>query len=105
MKLGYVPIDHDGEAVSKTVEYAFDDWTIAEMARSMEIQDVAETFAKRAGNWRNVFRTPKLDLRDLGTQTGPSVNPSIQRVQEREVDLQKGTPGNTPGINRTMNVD
>jgi len=26
---------HDGEAVSKTVEYAFDDWTIAQMARSM----------------------------------------------------------------------
>ena len=55
MKLGYVPIDHDGEAVSKTVEYAFDDWTIARMARSMGRQDVAETFAKRAGNWRNVF--------------------------------------------------
>ena len=27
MKLGYVPVDHDGEAASKTVEYAFDDWT------------------------------------------------------------------------------
>jgi predicted alpha-1,2-mannosidase len=55
VKLGYVPIDHDGEAVSKTVEYAFDDWTIAQMARSMGRQDVAATFAKRAGNWRNVF--------------------------------------------------
>ena len=55
MKLGYVPIDNDGEAVSKTVEYAFDDWTIAQMARSMARQDVAEAFAKRAGNWRNVF--------------------------------------------------
>lgn len=55
MKLGYVPIDHDGEAVSKTVEYAFDDWTIAQMARSMGRQDVAARCAKRAGNWRNVF--------------------------------------------------
>jgi len=55
MKLGFVPVDHDGEAVSKTVEYAFDDWTIARMARSMGRQDVAETFEKRARNWRNVF--------------------------------------------------
>jgi predicted alpha-1,2-mannosidase len=55
MKLGYVPIDHDGEAVSKTVEYAFDDWTIAQMARSMGRQDIADIFAKRARNWRNVF--------------------------------------------------
>lgn len=55
VKLGYVPIDHDGESVSKTVEYAFDDWTIAQMARSMGRQDIAEKFAKRAGNWRNVF--------------------------------------------------
>jgi len=52
MKLGYIPIDHDGEAVSKTVEYAFDDWTIAQMARSMGRQDVAATFEKRARNWR-----------------------------------------------------
>jgi predicted alpha-1,2-mannosidase len=55
MKLGYVPMDHDGEAVSKTVEYAFDDWTIARMARSMGRIDVAEVFEKRAQNWRNVF--------------------------------------------------
>jgi predicted alpha-1,2-mannosidase len=57
MKLGFVPVDHDGEAASKTVEYAFDDWTIARMARSMGRNDVADTFEKRAQNWRNVFDT------------------------------------------------
>jgi predicted alpha-1,2-mannosidase len=55
MKLGFVPVDHDGEAASKTVEYAFDDWTIARMARSMGRNDIADTFEKRAQNWRNVF--------------------------------------------------
>jgi predicted alpha-1,2-mannosidase len=55
MKLGYVPVDHDGEGVSKTLEYAFDDWTIARMAHAMGRTDVAATFAKRAENWRNVF--------------------------------------------------
>ena len=55
MKLGFVPNDHDGEAASKTVEYAFDDWTIARMARSMGRNDIAATFEKRAQNWHNVF--------------------------------------------------
>jgi len=59
MKLGYVPIDIDDESVSKTVEYAFDDWTIARMARSMGRDDVAVTFEKRAQSWRNVF-DPKI---------------------------------------------
>jgi len=55
MELGWVPIDEEGEAASKTVEYAFDDWTIARMAEAMGRDDVAATFAKRAANWRNVF--------------------------------------------------
>lgn len=55
MKLGYVPADIDDQAVSKTVEYAFDDWTISRMARRMGHNDVAEVFEKRAQNWRNVF--------------------------------------------------
>jgi predicted alpha-1,2-mannosidase len=55
MKLGYVPIDHDGEAASKTMEYAFDDWTISKMAAALGHKDIAETFRKRAENWRNVF--------------------------------------------------
>ncbi|NPD65930.1 glycoside hydrolase family 92 protein [Lichenicola cladoniae] len=55
MGLGYVPVDHDDEAVSKTMEYAFDDWTIARTARAMGRAAIADTFDKRARNWRNVF--------------------------------------------------
>ena len=55
IKLGYVPVDHDDEAASKTVEYAFDDWTIARMATAMGNTEVAATFAKRAAYWRNNF--------------------------------------------------
>jgi putative alpha-1,2-mannosidase len=50
MKLGYVPTDRDGEGVSKTVEYAYDDWTIARMARAMGRTEVAEQFEARARN-------------------------------------------------------
>ncbi len=55
MKLGYVPIDKEPEAASKTVEYAYDDWAIAQMARKFGRADVAATFEKRASNWRNSF--------------------------------------------------
>src|SRR5215469_7274909 len=57
MKHGYVPVDHDDEAASKTMEYAFDDWTIAQMARSMGNDPVAADFKKRAAYWRNNFNT------------------------------------------------
>ena len=55
MQLGYVPIDKEKEAASKTVEYAFDDWTIARMAEAMGEKKTAAEFYKRAENWRNVF--------------------------------------------------
>ena len=55
MKRGYVPIDREPEGASKTVEYAYDDWTIARMAAAMGRRDVAAEFTKRAGYWRNGF--------------------------------------------------
>jgi len=55
MKLGWVPADKDRESASKTLEYAYDDWTIAKVAKAMGREDVAAEFSKRAGNWRNVF--------------------------------------------------
>lgn len=54
-ELGYVPIDEEGEAASKTLEYAFDDWTIFRMAQAMGRKDVAAEFGKRAGNWKHAF--------------------------------------------------
>ncbi|HEY1992652.1 MAG TPA: GH92 family glycosyl hydrolase [Gammaproteobacteria bacterium] len=55
MQLGYVPIDKEKEAASKTVEYAFDDWSLARMAEAMDDKVTAAQFYKRAGNWHNVF--------------------------------------------------
>lgn len=55
MKLGYVPIDKEPEAASKTIEYAFDDWTLSQVARKLGRSDIAATFTARSANWRNVF--------------------------------------------------
>jgi predicted alpha-1,2-mannosidase len=55
MKLGYVPIDKEVEGGSKTQEYAYDDWAIAQMAKAMGKHDIYDTFEKRSTNWRNVW--------------------------------------------------
>ena len=55
MKLGYVPIDKEPEGASKTLEYAYDDWSLAQMAKAMGKQAIAARFEKRAANWRNAW--------------------------------------------------
>jgi predicted alpha-1,2-mannosidase len=54
---GYAAIDQEIEAASKTLEYAYDDYAVAEMAHHLGREPEAERFARRAGNWRNVFDT------------------------------------------------
>jgi predicted alpha-1,2-mannosidase len=55
MKLGYVPEDKSGSSVSKTLEYAYNDWCIANLAKDMNKAQVYNEFIKRSGNFRNVF--------------------------------------------------
>ncbi|MCI0708391.1 MAG: GH92 family glycosyl hydrolase [Ignavibacteriae bacterium] len=52
---GYISGDKEPEGVSKTLEYAYDDWTIAEMARALRKKDDAEFFSYRAQRWRNMY--------------------------------------------------
>ncbi|WP_276496387.1 GH92 family glycosyl hydrolase [Pontibacter litorisediminis] len=55
MDMGYVPEDKNGSSVSKTLEYAYDDWCIAQMAKKLNRQDVYEEFMQRAQNYKNVY--------------------------------------------------
>ncbi len=52
---GYIPSDVEAESVSKTLEYAYDDWTIAEMANQMGKPEIASVYYQRAQNYKNVF--------------------------------------------------
>jgi predicted alpha-1,2-mannosidase len=52
---GYIPAEHSGTSVSNTLEYAYDDWCIAQLAKKLGRQDVYNTFIKRSGNWVNNF--------------------------------------------------
>lgn len=54
-RYGYIPHDLEGESVSKTLEYAFDDACIAAVAKSLGKREEAEAFSRRAQFYRNVF--------------------------------------------------
>ena len=55
MKLGWVADEGNSSSASKTLEYAYDDWAIAQMARDLgRKQDEAE-FMRRAASSRNLW--------------------------------------------------
>ena len=55
IKLGYAPCDEVTESVPNTLELAYNDWCIAQMAQAMGKEDDYDRFMLRAANYKNVF--------------------------------------------------
>ena len=64
---GYIPSEKNGTSVSNTLEYAYDDWCIAQLAKKLGRTEIYDQFIKRSQNWRNVwdpsigFMRPRLE--------------------------------------------
>lgn len=54
-KYGYIPSELELEAVSKVLEYSFDDWCIAQMAKELNKQVEYKYFSKRAEAYKTLF--------------------------------------------------
>lgn len=54
-QFGYIPAECEHESVSKTLEYAYDDWCIGRMAEMMDEEELSERFYIRAQNYKNTF--------------------------------------------------
>lgn len=54
-KYGYVPADLEMEATARTLDYAYNDWGIAQMAKMLGKMDDYNYFIERAGSYKNVF--------------------------------------------------
>jgi predicted alpha-1,2-mannosidase len=52
---GFISMDDEHESVSKTLEYAYDDWCIAQMAEILNKKEDYNYFMKRSQSWKNVF--------------------------------------------------
>jgi putative alpha-1,2-mannosidase len=62
MKYGYIPLEdpvreafHQKEQTSRTLEYAFDDFAVAQMAKALGKEEDYQTLMARSENWRNVI--------------------------------------------------
>ena len=53
--LGYIPCDQEDESVSKTLEYAYDDWAVAHLARAAGATEDYRLLLQRSRNYKNVF--------------------------------------------------
>ncbi|HCT29520.1 MAG TPA: glycosyl hydrolase family 92 [Bacteroidales bacterium] len=54
-KYGHIPGDKEPESISKTLEYSYDDWCIAQMAKSLGNWDDYKEYLSRAQFYRNIF--------------------------------------------------
>ncbi len=54
-KLGYVPYDEEKESVNLTLDAAYGDWCIAEIAKILGKNDIETEYRKRALNYKNLF--------------------------------------------------
>jgi predicted alpha-1,2-mannosidase len=64
LKYGYIPLEdsvwdafHHYEQVSRTLEYAFDDYALSRFANALGKTEDYDILFKRSGNWKNVFDT------------------------------------------------
>ena len=54
-KLGYIPCDKEEESVSKTMEYAYNDWAVAHIAKALGEEDDSKRLLERSRNYQNLF--------------------------------------------------
>ena len=54
--LGYIPYGID-RAGNRTVEYSYDDWCIAQVAKGLGHDDLYQKYLQRSGNWKNLWRS------------------------------------------------
>jgi len=77
IELGFVPEDKTSSSVSKTVEFAYDDWCIAQIANSTGDADVFDNYSKRSMSFGNVydasygFMKPKFSSREWKKEFDP----------------------------------
>ncbi|CAH0152034.1 hypothetical protein SRABI27_03356 [Pedobacter sp. Bi27] len=55
MDKGYIPAEKSGISVSNNLEYSYDDWSIAQLAKKLNRMDVYDEFIKRSNNWKNNY--------------------------------------------------
>ena len=87
IKHGYIPVEepileayHQGEQTSRTLEYAYDDYLLSQLARELGHEEDSWTLLQRSKNYRNVFN-PTLGWMDGRHSDGSWVNGNVWDFQ------------------------
>jgi predicted alpha-1,2-mannosidase len=86
--LGYIPCDKVEESATKTVEYSYDDWAVAHIARALGHEDDAKALIARSANYRNLFDKsvgfirPKLESGEWAAPFDPKTTGTSKRWRD-----------------------
>jgi len=90
---GYIPYEKEGQSVTKTLEYAYDDWCIAQVARTMGKEELYRQFTERAGYYRNMFDAGTGFMRAKMTD-GSWKKPFDPKFSDHNFEVAEYTEGN-----------
>lgn len=93
IEYGYVPQDVNGGSVTKTLEYAFDDYCISLVAKKLGKTDDYELFSRRAKSYRNHF-DPQTGFMRAKYKNGEFVEPFDPFYSEHDFDKSQYIEGN-----------
>ena len=110
LKYRYVP--YDLGRFSNTLEYAFDDWTVAQFAKSLGKQQEYNEFSERAGYWKNAIdkQTGYARLKKSDGTWFPNFDPFKSGANEHYVEgnawqLTYFVPQDIPGLVNTIGAE
>ena len=92
-KLGFVPMNKESNSVSRTLEYAYDDWCIAAMAKQLGLKDDYEEFIRRSQFYKNVI-DPSVGFA-RGRKSDGSWKPNFDPDQSSGLGAGEFTEGNS----------
>jgi predicted alpha-1,2-mannosidase len=110
LKYKYVP--YDLGRFSNTLEYAYDDWTVSQLAKSLGKQKEFDQFHERSGYWKNII-DPESGYARLKKSDGtwfPNFDPFKSGANEHYVEgnawqLTYFVPQDVPGLANAIGVD
>ncbi|MHA4895900.1 GH92 family glycosyl hydrolase [Pedobacter sp. PWIIR3] len=110
LKYKYVP--YDKGRFSNTLEYAYDDWTVSQFAKSLGKKEKEDEFALRANYWRNVIdeKSGYAVLKKSDGSWYPNFDPFKSGANEHYVEgnawqLTYFVPQDVPGLAKAIGVD
>jgi predicted alpha-1,2-mannosidase len=87
-KLNYIPSDKEEESATKTLEYSYDDWSLAQLARVLGKTGDYEKFLERSKNYRNLwdsstgFIRPRLANGDWAAPFDPKLTGTTKKWRD-----------------------